>query len=316
MKTVTFVLAASLVFGCRSQERREAYNPAVLEEILEGMRKREAGIKDVQCEFSVRSLNPTENTVRGEAFWAYKEGKEYWDLSNFNQRSGKFRWRQLDSFDGEKRYHYEPEKSAGSIGRHDKDLFSGSFTPRTLLCWDLERSVIGFQDVAGYIASSKIVGMQETTVGPDKIYIISAEHKGAPVYEIWINADKDYRIEKLIQYHGPDRKRYLFKVDGIVFENYKGIWFPVEGAKQFGFDQSGKPEHSQRVKVKPGTLKVNEGIADDFFTLNFPEGTRIYDEFAVRKKRARFTGKRAPPLQIAHWFGTEPLTLVPTHDCR
>jgi len=308
MKIAKFFLATLLLLTCHSQETSETYDAAVLGEILAGMRRREASIKDVRCEFSEWSVNPSENTVRRETLWAYKEGKEYRDESNFNERDGKLAWRAIKSFDGQRMYHYEPNRKVGLIGRYDKDIFSGAFTPRTLLCWDLDRSVIGFQDVAGYIAASKIVALEEKTVGSDRIYVISGEHKRDPAYEIWINTDKDYRIERFIQYHGPDRKRCDLKVEVTKFDNYAGTWFPVEGSEQ-GLFQLGQPMVSLRLRVKAGSLKLNEGIPDDFFTLKFPEGTCVYDEFAERKKRARFIGKQAPPLHIAHWFGSERLTL-------
>ena len=148
--------------------------------------------------------------------------------------------------------------------------------------------------------------------------------------KVWIDYQRDFRPLKIEKYWGIEgRNRWKVlnqRVDNIRLEKVDGIWFPVEGISSHFTIKETKlpegmtdaefialsPEERQQqaifeieksppacnVKIDPNSIEINKGIPPEKFTIQFPHGCRVYDEFA----------------QIGYIVGAEEEVSLPTLD--
>jgi hypothetical protein len=142
---------------------------------------------------------------------------------------------------------------------------------------------------------------------------------GDCLYDVrtWIDTQRDYRPLKIEKFYSPDYKHadiserwraIVKRLDNIKLKEIDGIWFPVQGdchsftsdwlppegmtKEEFKKAFSHLPEEKQREKaryviiprvpkrrIEVDTIKINKGIDPKKFTVNFPQGCRVWDEF-------------------------------------
>jgi len=129
---------------------------------------------------------------------------------------------------------------------------------------------------------------------------------------VWIDTARDYRplrIEKYRSIAGKNRWQVPTRViEKIKLEKINGVWFPVEGETCGFFTKKVLPPVGMteadirrlppgkwrevstfvmkpgdtgtvRVKVNKDTVRINKGIDPGKFTIEFPQGCRVYDDF-------------------------------------
>jgi hypothetical protein len=128
----------------------------------------------------------------------------------------------------------------------------------------------------------------------------------------WIDTQRDYRPLRIEVYHsipGTNRWQVLGRtIEEIKLEKIDGVWFPIDGKTCAYFTKNILPPEGMteaeyrrlprekkrevaryiqepgeagtvRVRVKKDTVRINKGIAPAKFTLEFPQGCKVYDDF-------------------------------------
>jgi hypothetical protein len=207
---------------------------------------------------------------------------------------------------------------SGSIRAFDPSSFRGNVTPTTLLGFDtreLSRQTMG-EALAG--AGSISVKKEMEVVDGHSCYVIEAIGvETDPVVKwsydvrVWIDAERGYRplrFEKYYGFGGNNRWKVLSRrVDNIKLEKIDGIWLPIEGTRTtyklgkltrpYGMAEdeweslSGKQKYQTGIfsnepmanpkllKIDRDSIRINKGIPDERFKINFPHGCVVWDDF-------------------------------------
>jgi len=135
---------------------------------------------------------------------------------------------------------------------------------------------------------------------------------------VWIDSQRDFRPLKIEKFYSPEDgyhsnlyERWLalcIRVDNIKLKQLNAIWFPVQGDRQFFSQKILPPEgmtdeefkkafshlsveeqvkkakyivipRGQNRRIKVSDIKINEGIDSEEFTIKFPQGCRVWDDF-------------------------------------
>ena len=129
---------------------------------------------------------------------------------------------------------------------------------------------------------------------------------------VWLDSERDLRPLKVESYYGGVEGKNKFailhkRIDAIKLKKINGIWFPVEGVgwnfaiesveppsgisreefsalptaeqRRLGTFKIMKEPYTRKVEVDPNSIKINDGLEAEKFTVKFPLGCRVYDEF-------------------------------------
>ena len=129
----------------------------------------------------------------------------------------------------------------------------------------------------------------------------------------WIDTERDFRPLKIERYQSiGGKKRWKVvrqQIEKVKLQKIDGVWFPVEGTSSTFFIKNILPPvgmteteffrlprnrvfeegefvmmpdryGSVRIKVYEDTVRINKGIAPEKFTIEFPHGCRVYDDYA------------------------------------
>lgn len=211
----------------------------------------------------------------------------------------------------------EGDRITGRIAPLEEETFCSLPGVTDLLGFDIKyagRMTMG-ESLRG--AESVHVTLQKNDRG-GPIYLVEAEHveydEERNVWfnaRIWLDPQKDYRptrVEKL--YAAGGEYKWVIPhqvVSNIVLKNIDGIWFPVSGTYQHfrpvfsappGMTDEAykalsaeerwnqaiievKPVVAPRfINVDPSSIHINQGVDDSLFSINFPDGARIWDDYS------------------------------------
>jgi len=128
----------------------------------------------------------------------------------------------------------------------------------------------------------------------------------------WIDYQRDYRPLKFEKYRSiPGKNRFKVvsrRVDNIRLEQIDGIWLPIEGTRTtFSTNDIDPPKGmtaarfgalpseqrlqlgdfrltpmvpTRKLEIDVESIRLNKGISPEAFTIAFPKGCEVYDEFA------------------------------------
>ena len=128
----------------------------------------------------------------------------------------------------------------------------------------------------------------------------------------WIDYQRDYRPLKFEKYRSiPGKNRFKVvsrRVDNIKLEQIDGVWLPIEGTRTtFSTNDIDPPEGmtaarfgtlpseqrlqlgvfkltpmvpTRKLEIDVESIRLNKGISPEAFTIAFPKGCEVYDEFA------------------------------------
>ncbi len=207
---------------------------------------------------------------------------------------------------------------SGSIRAFDPSSFRGIVTPTTLLGFDareLSRQTMG-EALAG--AGSVSIQKEREIIDGHPCHVIEAINiETDPVVKrsydvrVWIDPERDYRplrFEKYYGFGGNNRWKVLSRrVDNIKLEKIEDIWFPVEGTRttykkgtltrpnqmaedeweslsdkqqyQVGIFSNEPMGNTRLLKIDRDSIRINKGIPDQRFKINFPIGCVVWDDF-------------------------------------
>ncbi len=129
---------------------------------------------------------------------------------------------------------------------------------------------------------------------------------------VWIDTERDFRPLRIEKYHGiggQNRWQILAcKMEKIKLEKIDGVWFPVDGTALWFYTKKILPPEGMteadlrrlpegkwkevskyiqvpnrvgpvRLRAYTDTVRINKGIDPGKFTIEFPQGCRVYDDF-------------------------------------
>ncbi len=210
------------------------------------------------------------------------------------------------------------QQHTGRIGSLETANFTGYGTLRTLLGQDVHASGrLSVSEALRQAKDVRVQPAMETING-HRCYVVEAietrrsvpgVRKGLDV-RLWVDPERDYRILRLDRYKskpGPRRwKELRRRVDNIRLQRIDGVWIPVEGefhnfsVRELPIPGMTKEEYKRmsveeaRQKLKyetkplvpmrvitidPESISLGKEISAEKFTIRWPEGTDIWDDF-------------------------------------
>ena len=223
------------------------------------------------------------------------------------------------AFDGDKmrgiRSHLAKKVDTGKIAGLDPELFRGVPNPRTLLGSDIRFE--GRQSLGEVLAAASDITLLPDLEVVDghrchvlQLRKVDKTHDGR-VFDarVWIDTERGSRPLKYEKYRSDDGrlawKALYERVENIRLQKIDGVWFPTHGEyQQFGYDFVPAPGHTEQelsrlpmadamqkvdvvlrpsakysVDIDPESIQINKGIPAAEFTIVFPQGCLITDEF-------------------------------------
>ena len=151
---------------------------------------------------------------------------------------------------------------------------------------------------------------------------------------VWIDYRRDYRPLKFEKYRSiPGKNRFKVisrRVDNIKLKQIDGIWLPIEGERTtFSTNDIHPPEGvtsaqfstlsteereqagvfkltpmapTRRLEIDIDSIRLNKGIPAKTFTIDFPDGCEVYDEFAGRRYVVGEPSEQEATLSDGDWM--------------
>jgi beta-lactamase regulating signal transducer with metallopeptidase domain/polyhydroxyalkanoate synthesis regulator phasin len=234
----------------------------------------------------------------------------------------------------------EDKQPRGAIFKPSFSLRS-TMTFNTLLGFEAkERSRLSFGEAIAQAESVSISDNVEFIDG-HPCYVIEAVNLVTDpsvnwAYDVraWVDYQRDYRLlkfEKCRSISGNNRFKVVSRrVDNIRLKQVDGIWLPVEGSSTtFSTNDYGPPkgmtlaqfvalpaeEQKQvgvfkltpmapprRLEVDVKSIRLNKGIPPERFTVVFPDGCEVYNEFTGNRYVIGEPSEREAALSDAEWI--------------
>jgi hypothetical protein len=211
------------------------------------------------------------------------------------------------------------DRASGRITWFEPDELRTLSNVRTLLGYDIKSDGRHSPSQALGKAESILVTAGVEDAGRAGLLLVEVtriedhpEVRHAPKYDarLWLDPEKDYAIVKYEKYFSLEGNRkykaLVYRVNDIRHEKIEGVWFPVFGKFQAfspeyqvptGYTreelESMSPENAEalleivptpmvavrEVHVEPTSVRIGHDIDDATFTIEYPHGAVIYDEF-------------------------------------
>lgn len=234
----------------------------------------------------------------------------------------------------------EDKQPRGAIFKPSFSLRS-TMTFNTLLGFDAkERSRLSFGEAIAQAESISVRDKVEFIDG-HPCYVIEAVNLVTDTsvnwaYDVraWIDYQRDYRLLKFEKYRsisGKNRFKVVSRrVDNIKLIQVDGIWLPIEGSRTtFSTNDYGPPkgmtlaqfaalpmeEQKQvgvfkltpmapprRLEVDVKSIRLNKGIPPERFTVAFPDGCEVYNEFTGKRYVVGEPSEREVAFSDAEWI--------------
>jgi hypothetical protein len=284
--------------------------------LIDNISQSEEALEDIQTDiefYETESRMPKAKALH----WAFKQGKEYCSHIAFDNVTNKDIARVQHAYNGKVHTTFVENFglpfSSGAISSFDPLQFNIFFSPKYLLGYTVK--MYSQQRLNGILRDAKEVHRRESLEIVDGYPCHVIEAIGIQDREImynaivWIDSSRGYRPLKIEVYHQHANKNrwedIYHRIDNIKLEEIKGVWFPISGDSQrFYITKELPAEISEAEALKLSeeegmqmlievqhtmpkcsmrcitrTLKINEGIQDDIFKIDFPIGCHIWDEF-------------------------------------
>jgi len=253
------------------------------------------------------------------------------------------------------RHSLSVNRTSGAIGGLTPTTFTVYGTPKALLGYSVKQHAQEtFGDILSNAEAVTVKGELED-VGGSNCHVIEVTgiNDAEQIFDVraWIDTDRGFRPQKIERYRRLEGHGLWelidHRIDGIELRRIEGIWFPVAGTRQaFRTEQlppvgmseeefnkafshlepSERKKHmrvqitprhpKRRIEVDIKTIKINKGIDPKQFTVDFPIGCRIWDDFTQVGYRVGPAGETVDDVanteveQDGSWKVGVPLTLV------
>lgn len=255
----------------------------LLEEIIAGIKYNKSLIKDwkAECYITVRFEDGT--VERKKEIWAQKGEKIYREVREDEKVS------YIVSFDGELLRIVGDNKKALIKVPSENEINMAFFNPTTSplsLCDVIKK----FENepmeefLSEKAKDKKIELVEEIKIGQDKYYLVKATvRKGIALfkYMFYIAPNYGFRPTKIII---ETENKYGWANSTIenIYHKYGNIWFlkssKIKSSLDFEAYSKDYKKSTTIQEVELENIEINKGIPDSFFQIEFPKGTKVYDE--------------------------------------
>ncbi|MHC4552097.1 MAG: hypothetical protein ACYSUT_04935 [Planctomycetota bacterium] len=289
-------------------------NSLEAQKIVDLIIESEGQLHDISAKVS--NYNLPSNSLISDINWGYKEKKEFLDCSDYE--SGEVLANVYYAFDGKvltvlRQNKNDPRPFRGGISSFDPAIFNSSLTPNTLLGYSIKHD--GHETLGEVLSKAESIAVCDRfeEIHNSNCYVI--EVQGIKIHErrydllVWIDPERDYRPCKIEKYKdfGRAKKWQVItervKVDDLM--KIKDIWVPVSGTRELFMSRITCPESMslkefqylpeseqnsrgivstksrgiQGIRADIESIEVNAGISDEKFSVEFPQGCGVWDEF-------------------------------------
>jgi beta-lactamase regulating signal transducer with metallopeptidase domain len=281
--------------------------PGSAQDLLDKIIASEEKIDNIQLHITC-TLPMKTTTITHESEWGYDQGKEFfqtrWNKTRNGSNAVLEEKQSQNTFDGNALWSLQITPgwsfSKGSISATDSSVFSGKMSFNTLLGCDSLRPLCFGESLAQ--AESAVLRDQVERVDGHPCYVVEAmasDHSHKTL--AWVDFERDYRILKLERY--TDQGDSLFahlqmRLDRIKLKQIEGIWLPVQGERSYPWNAQLK---AQRLEVDIDSIKLNQGIPPEMFSIDFPEGCIVENELTEKKYTVGDVSEQEAALSDADW---------------
>jgi len=241
---IWFLVITILLFA---QEKKVT----LLEEVIAGIKYNESLLKDYK--FTCFQTIKPQNTPPWEEVWVWGvKGKK---LYREKKEKGKDTPHTIVSFDGEVLRIWGNNNKAIIKVPTDKDFLNSFFI------------TVGINSHPCYLLEIIWKGKE---VGP---YYIE--------YQLWIDYKRGFRPIKMIEaIKDKNGNPSLKDVIEVELEKFgENIWFPIKGKIEgWVYDEKGGIRAHTIYELTLKNIEINTGLLDTFFKIQFPKGTKVYDD--------------------------------------
>jgi len=257
----------------------------------------EKEIKDVQAQYAF--FEPQTNMALSYGEWGYEAGREYIAGIHFvraeDSQGYRVMYRAKHALGENGVYYFFSEDAAtrsrgGSVGPltpADADKFRANMTPNSLLGFGVTCGIR--QSFGQALKNARKLTLRKKPQKVDGQPCLVLEASGIKDVEwtadvkAWVDTGRDFRPLKVEIFISTGGSRRLFRrIHDIKLKELDGVWFPVEGKRdtfttKWGYF-SAPSVPTRRLLVDVNSLKINNGIESEKFTVKFPPGCKVFDK--------------------------------------
>ncbi len=282
--------------------------------VLESIRHNESLVKNFETEFTVRWYDPDGKPLQGsgkeefitEERWSYaRQGNKIYahfgrDWSDRHSESG------TQVYDGNRMLMHRADLSSGMI--QARKQFPTSAVPDRFT--NLYRNV-GDLSMSEFLEASTIKAVTPCRGRGIRGFLVEVVHKDSspsdPLEQkIYFDADKGF-VPAIVETYllNLSRDQPVLVDEVTEFEQVTSeIYFPRKARLVSYWTQQTADSNEPRlvkdheVRTEVSRLRVNVDLPEDMFRMNFPQGTRVYDETLDLAYQVGVTGKHLAEIDM------------------
>ncbi|MCP4449907.1 MAG: hypothetical protein GY809_00480 [Planctomycetes bacterium] len=304
---IPLILLSLFAGGLLKTEKSEVSISA--QDLIEKIIASERRIEDIQLHMSCTLPLPLQaGTNFREIDWGSDQGKEFfkttWTRRDKDGQPLAEKQQTWTTFDGDTLRTLEITPgwsfSKGLISPSDGTVFRGIMSFNILLGRDNWLPLSFGEGLA--LAKSVTVRDRVEQVDGHPCYVLEAIPSGhSPQIRAWVDFQRDHRVLRLEHYTeqgGKPFEHLRVRLDHIKLKRIEGIWLPVQGSRSYPWNP-----HAgiQTVVVDVESIKLNQGIPADMFSIDFPKSCIVEDERTQKKYTVGDISEQEAALSDADW---------------
>lgn len=277
------------------------------QDLIEKMIASEKRIENIQLHITCALDMQTATSIR-EFDWGSDQGNEFfktiWTREDNASHAIVEQKQSQMAFDGDTLWHLEITPgwsfSKGAISPADNAVFRGKMSFSTLLGCDDWLPLSFGESLA--LAESVIVRDQVEPIDGHPCYVVEVIPTNRSQHSlVWVDFQRDYRVLRLEKYTDQGGKLFenlQVRLDHIKLKQIEGIWLPVQGNRSYPWSPNAG---IRTLVVDVNSVKLNQGIPEDMFSIDFPKGCIVEDERTQKKYTVGDISEQEAALSDADW---------------
>jgi|GEM_PF-2455229 len=273
----------------------------------------EEKIRDIQCHMTLTV--PKKARVLCEADWGYDHGTLFLNEQREVIDKGTS-WTIEDrmAFDGQRQWHLTLQpalngRPTGDISTPDLPTSPTFMTFHTLMGFSATKTqFLSLGQTLAQASSVQVRDREEMIDGRPCLVVEAKELRqdreadpSSYAVRAWIDCQRDYRLlrHELYRSMGTERpfKNLLRRMEHIQLACIQGLWLPVQGECSWPH----RPSETRRLTIDASSLRLNQGIPAESFSIRFPKGCEVYDECLDRRYVVGDLSEQEATLSDADW---------------
>ena len=301
---------------CSCIARVSDASPLTVSELIQHISDSEEALRACEADFAVYFESTGEPYWEGT--WGYEDRKGFLRGRQHAVRPDgtKFAYEEVFAFDGERLFTYQPEpdRANGNVRELDTDLDT-RLSPQMLLGYSIRgRGRYRLSEVLGQGEDSRILSVDESIDGNSCILlqsivpmdVMQTEETVPVALRVWIDPVRNYRPRRIEQFRDPEAQYLLVVYDDILLDQVDGLWLPESGRRTVyttipvplgghtleevrsmtgeelreNLEFVVRPSEGGTKRIRVFQWRVLQDIDDSKFKVEFPPGSRVWDDYA------------------------------------